>query len=490
MSDFGAQQEIVDFLIAQDGGPCQVVTTHISIVVLGVARAYKIKRPVHFPYLDFSTPDLRYEMCACEIRLNRLYAPELYLGAHRLTRESDGCLGFDGAGALVDSVVMMRRFADDLLFDRMAREGRLTREMIEGLARRIAQFHDAASPDFARGGARALAKSLDHAIEALRQTSLAPMAEVDALAEKLSGALATNTDLIEARRRAGAVRLCHGDLTLRNICLYEGAPTPFDCLEFSDDIATIDVLYDLAFLLMDLWRANARDFANIAFNRYLDVRDESDGLPLLPFFQSFRATIRAHVEASQGHRDIAQGYLTLAQRLLTPPRARLIAIGGFSGSGKSSVAAALAPRLGVAPGARILNSDRIRKQMFNVSPTARLPASAYASDVSEKVYRQLFDVARQTLARGWPVIADAVFDRPEDRAAIEACARQLDAPFQGLWLDADFDRRAARVDRRVDDVSDATRDVLSRQMAKQTGVIDWRRLDATRDVSALISEVD
>jgi hypothetical protein len=241
---------------------------------------------------------------------------------------------------------------------------------------------------------------------------------------------------------------------------------------------------------MDLWRAEAQDLANLAFNRYLDVRNEADGLSLLPLFQSFRATIRAHVEASQGHRDIAQGYLTLALTLLTPPRARLIAIGGFSGSGKSSVAAALAPGLGAAPGARILNSDRIRKQMFNVAPTARLPASAYASDVSEKVYRQLFDAARETLTRGWPVIADAVFDRPEDRAAIEACARQLDAPFQGLWLDVDFDRRAARVDQRVDDVSDATRDVLSRQMAKQTGVIDWRRLDATQDVSTLVAEID
>lgn len=490
MSGFGAQQEIVDFLVAQDGGPCEIITTHISIVVLGASCACKIKRAVCFPYLDFSTPELRHQMCERELRLNRHYAPELYLDVRRITREKDGRLALNGAGAPVESVVVMRRFADDMLFDRMAQDGRLTRDMIDSLARRIARFHHAASPDFMRGGARALGESLDRAIEALRQTGLAPTAEVDALAEKLSGALASHRELIEIRRRAGAVRLCHGDLTLRNICLYEDTPTPFDCLEFSDDIATIDVLYDLAFLLMDLWRAEAQDLANLALNRYLDVRDESDGLPLLPFFQSFRATIRAHVEASQGHRDIAQGYLTLAQTLLTPPRARLIAIGGFSGSGKSSVAAALAPRLGVAPGARILNSDRIRKQMFNVPPTARLPASAYAGDVSEKVYRQLFDAARETLTRGWPVIADAVFDRPEDRAAIEACARQLNAPFQGLWLDADFDRRAARVDRRVDDVSDATRDVLSRQMAKQTGVIDWRRLDATRDVSALVAEID
>lgn len=488
MSDFGAQQEIVDFLIARDGGPCEIVTTHISIVALGATRAYKIKRPVCFPYLDFSTPERRFEMCRREIALNRLYAPEIYLGVRRITRERDASLSFDGAGALVDSVVLMHRFADDMLFDRMGREGRLAPAMIEELARRIAQFHDAASPDFVRGGAAALCDSLDRAIEALRQTGLASKAEVDVLATKLSGALALHGDTIEARRRAGAVRLCHGDLTLRNICLFEGAPTPFDCLEFSDDIATIDVLYDLAFLLMDLWRAGAAAFANIAFNRYLDARDETSGLGLLPFYQSFRATIRAHVEASQGHRDIARDYLSLAQRLLAPPRPALIAIGGLSGSGKSSLAAALGPRLGVAPGARILNSDRIRKQIFNVAPTARLPASAYAGDVSEKVYRQLFQATRWTLAQGWPAIADAVFDRPADRQAIEACARQFDVPFQGVWLDADFDQRAARVDRRINDVSDATRDVLALQMEKQTGGIDWRRFDSTREVSALVAE--
>lgn len=489
MTDFGVQQELVEFLIVQDGGPCEIVTTHISILVLGAVRAYKIKRPVCFPYLDFTTPESRFEMCLREVALNRLYAPDLYLGVRRIARERDDHLAFDGDGALVDGVVVMRRFSDDMLFDRMAREHRLTQDMIERLARRIARFHDAAAPNYVRGGAGALRQSLDGAIESLRLSGLAPAAPIAALAGKLTRVFESNQDLMESRRRAGAVRLCHGDLTLRNICLYEGAPTPFDCLEFSDDIATIDVLYDLAFLLMDLWQADAVDFANITLNRYLDARDETNGLALLPFFQSFRASIRAHVEAHQGHEETAQKYLTLAQSLLAVPRPSLIAIGGFSGSGKSSLAAALGPRLGVAPGARILNSDRIRKQMFEVSPTARLPAAAYAGEVSGKVYRQLFDMAQRTLAQGWPVIVDAVLDRPADRKAIETIARQLDVPFQGVWLDADLDLRAGRVDRRVNDVSDATRDVLSIQMEHETGAIEWRRLDATRDVSALAAEI-
>ena len=182
-------------------------------------------------------------------------------------------------------------------------------------------------------------------------------------------------------------------------------------------------------------------------------------------------------------------HLTQAQTLLTAPHPCLIAIGGLSGSGKSSVAAALAPRIGAAPGARVFNSDRIRKQMFNVAPTALLPAEAYASATSEKVYRHLFDMTQKTLAQGWPVVVDAVFDRPADRQMIEEIAQQLDVPFQGVWLDADFDQRAARVERRVNDVSDATRDVLKMQMEKDTGVIGWRRLDATQDASTLAAEI-
>lgn len=489
MSDVGAQKELVDFLILKEGGPCDIVTTHISIVVLGAERAYKLKKPVRFPYLDFSTPELRLEMCRREVVLNRLYAPELYLGVSRITRECDNTLAFNGAGVLVDGVVEMRRFPDAMLFDRMAREGRLTRGMIERLAHRIASYHDAAPPDYQRGGALALRRSLDLAIEALHLSGLAPPTEISAIARKLTESFVSNHALMESRRQAGAVRLCHGDLTLRNICLYADTPTPFDCLEFSEDVATIDVLYDLSFLLMDLWRSDARSFANVAFNRYLDLRDETDGLTLLPFFQSFRAIIRAHVEASQGHHEAARNYMKLAQSLLAPPTPHLVAIGGFSGSGKSSLAAVLAPRLGVAPGARILNTDRIRKRMFNVAPTARLPSAAYAPEISERVYERLFDAARQTLARGWPTLVDAVFDRPEDRQNIELLANKLDAPFQGLWLDAGFDLRAARVDQRINDVSDATRDVLAIQMEKQTGDIGWRRLDATRDALALAAEI-
>lgn len=485
----GAMREIVDFVAALEGDAVDVIETHISVVILGKDRACKIKRSVRFPYLDFSTPARRLEMCEREVALNRLYAPRLYLGVHRIVRDARGALALDADGELVDAFVVMRRFPDAALFDAMARNGQLSRDMIDRLARRIAQFHEAAEPDFTRGGVAAMGDSLDRAIAALRICGLTTADETEALADRLRDALAAGATLLERRRRQGAVRLCHGDLTLQNICLFEGVPTPFDCLEFSQDIATIDVLYDLAFLLMDLWRAGARDLANVAFNRYLDVRDESDGLPLLPFFIAFRATIRAHVEASQDHRAMARDYFDLAAGLLAPYSPCIIAIGGLSGAGKSTLSAALAPCIGAPPGARILNSDRIRKEMFGVAATERLPAEAYAPAVSGKVYRTLFDSAAALAARGWPVIVDAVFDRIQDRAEIAQLASRAQSPFLGLWLDADLSRREARVVRRVDDPSDATVSILREQMKKDTGEITWRRLPADADVDTLVGKV-
>lgn len=484
------QAEVVAFLV-QHLGATKTVTTHISTVLLGSERVYKVKRAVRLPYLDFSTPQLRLAMCQREVALNRRFAPSLYLGLRRVTREADGSLALDGAGAFVEALVEMRRFPDDALFDHMAREGRLTKEMIESLARRVANVHNAAVPDITRGGAAAMRAIVGGMAASLREAAPAPMMEIDAHLDDLRRGLDEKAPLIEARRIQGKVRACHGDLNLRNVCLFEGEPTPFDCIEFSDDISTIDTLYDLAFLLMDLWRIGLDDLANRALNRYLDARVESeeDGLPLLPLFMSLRATIRAHVEASQGRMDVARRYFDLSRALLAPARGAIIAIGGLSGSGKSSVAAALAPRLPPAPGARVFNSDRLRKRMFRAAPTDRLPPEAYRGDVSEKVYREMFDAAERAAKTGWPVVADAVFDRPADRAAIETAARMAGAPFLGVWLDLDLSQRLARVKERVNDVSDATRDVLQAQMAKETGEIAWLRVDAGREPQEIVDEI-
>ncbi len=486
--EIDAQEETLRFLASLDGGG-ETVATHISRVVLGKTRAFKLKRAVALPYLDFSTPQKRLAMCEREVALNRRTAPTLYLSARRVTREAGDGLALDGAGELVDATVEMRRFDADALLDSLAAKGELTPQIVEPLARNIAGFHAEAAVIRDIGGSDAMRRVVLLNEKSLCDFPPAAQGEIEAHEARLRALLQKHAALLDARHAQGKTRLCHGDLTLRNICILDGAPTPFDCLEFSDELASIDVLYDLAFLLMDLWRIGQGGLANLALNRYLDWRDESDGLPLLPLFMSLRATIRAHIGVAQHNAAEARRYFDLARVLAKDNAPCVIAIGGFSGAGKSSVAAALAPLIGAAPGARALGSDRLRKKLHGAEPTQRLPQKAYAREVSARVYAEMIDEAKRVARAGWPVVVDAVFDRPESRAESERIAREAGAPFFGFWLDVDLAARLARVETRRDDPSDATRDVLLAQMRGETGVIGWRRIDAARGLKAIVAEI-
>jgi predicted kinase len=280
------------------------------------------------------------------------------------------------------------------------------------------------------------------------------------------------------------VRRGHGDLHLRNVCLFEGRPILFDCLEFSDELASVDVLYDLAFLLMDLEHRGLSDFANLVLNRYLDLTGEDDGLAALPLFLSLRAAIRAHVTASAMERAAqpaakpgmaaeARSYLDLSALSLRSGSPRLVAIGGLSGTGKSTLAAGLAPFLG----ARVLRSDVIRKRLFEVVPEIQLPASAYTSQVSRRVYRTLRRKAAEVLDAGYSVIVDAVSLKPEERRSFQAVAEAAGVPFAGFWLAASPKTMDRRLRARRHDASDASPEVLAQQLGHDPGPIDWVRID-------------
>lgn len=466
------------------------IETHISIIVLVGDRAFKLKRAVRLPYADFSTAERRLAACRQEVELNRRTAPMLYRAVRRITREDDGRLAFEGLGALVDAVVEMTRFDEDTLFDRMAARDALTPPLLTELARVIARFHNLAATDHTRGGFANMASVLDINDRAFAMTHLFAPKTVAAFNTACRAALDRHAPLLDARERAGKVRHCHGDLHLRNICLVAGAPTLFDCIEFDKAMATVDILYDLAFLIMDLWHRGLRRAANIVLNRYLDEQDESDGLRLVPFFMAVRAAVRAHVTATQaddakGARGQqlareAQAYFDLALDLLASVTPRLVAIGGLSGSGKSTIAAAIADRIGPPPGARILASDRIRKRLHGVSAETRLRSGAYRPEVSENVYGLLADGARTIAGNGHAVIADAVFDRPTDRARIAQSAADARVPFTGLWLEAPPEALLERVGARRSDASDATADVVHAQLRSDHGAVEWLRI-STRD---------
>jgi uncharacterized protein len=488
----GDQRDIIDFLSKPSsyGAAIErvdVIETHASLVFLAGDRAYKLKRAVKYPYLDFSTAALRRAACEAELALNRRTAPDLYLEVRALTRTANDGIGFGTEGRAVDWVVVMRRFDQAALFDELAKTGRLNASMMTDLADRIADFHQLAEPCPDHGGAAALAAVAEtnhNCLVAARQAGFAPDRIVE-IRERSLERLAAVGALLDRRRAAGKVRRCHGDLHLRNVCLFEGRPTLFDCLEFSDDLASVDVLYDLAFLLMDLEHRGLADFANLVLNRYLDVTDEDDGLAAMPLFLSSRAAIRAHVTAAATERAAhsgakpemaaeARSYLDLSSLLLRPRSPRLVAIGGLSGSGKSTLAAALAPSLG----ARVLLSDVIRKRLFEVAPETRLPTSAYTLQVSRRVYQLLRRKAEDALAAGYSVIIDAVSLKPAERRSFLAVAKTAGVPFTGLWLVAPASMMDRRLRARRRDASDASPEVLVQQLRQDPGVVDWVRIDA------------
>jgi hypothetical protein len=468
------------------------VETHVSEIFLAGKRAYKLKRAVKFPYLDFSTPGKRRAACEAEVSINRRTAPGIYRGVIPVTRGADGALRLNGAGAPVDWLVEMTRFDEDTLFDRLARQGALDRHVMEELAEAVARLHEEAERSAGDGGADDIVALIES--NARSFTECPPGVFDGAKVERLEGearrALESRRPLLQARRAEGRVRRCHGDLHLRNIFLLEGRPTLFDAIEFSEALATIDVLYDLSFLLMDLDHRDLRQLANVTLNRYLDITGDVDGLAALPLFLSLRAAIRAHVEAAAvggawrdeetaGRVAGARAYLDRALVYLSPPPPRLIAIAGLSGSGKSRLARELAPFVGPAPGARVVRSDIARKRLAGVSALTRLGPEGYTPAMTRRTYEAVYRQAQRGLEAGHAVIADAVFARPAQRQAIAAAAARAGVPFDGVWLEAPAPVMECRIGGRRRDASDATPEVLRRQLGYGVGKLTWARLDTS-----------
>ncbi len=491
------QSEAVAFLqdpATHGGQPVERFDTHGAMVFLAGPLAYKIKRAVTFPYMDFSTLEQRQWACEREIAFNRRTAPSLYLRTVAITRARGGGLVLGGDGEPVEWAVVMRRFDQADLFDQMAQEGKLTDALMTELADAVARFHMTAEPVPAGapsgGGSEGLRWVIEETLdEFAERPDLFPTGEIEVLRGRAGAQLSRTAALLDRRLAEGFVRRCHGDLHLRNICLIDKAPTLFDCIEFNDKLACIDVFYDLAFLLMDLEHRGLRPLANLVFNRYLPLTGDYAGPGALALFLAARALVRAKVSASAeatqdeaGRRETlraeALSYLREGAAYLVAAPPRLIAIGGLSGTGKTTLARALAPSLGAAPGAAHLRSDVIRKELWGVGERDRLPATAYEAKANDDVYAAILDRADTLLAGGQAVIADAVYARPEERDALEALARKRSVPFQGLWLSADSDTLVARVEGRTVDASDATPAVVRRQLDYETGPITWQCLNA------------
>ncbi len=487
-----AQRDVIAFLAspaAHDGAPVERVSTHISHIFLAGDRAFKLKRALKYEFADFSTVELRRKACENELSANRRAAPDMYLGVRAIYAD-DGAPTWTpvGAprGAPMDWVVEMARFATEDQFDRLLTADRLDGAAILALADRLFELHEGASKWTMREGARDPTANAAALVADLRLGALndARAGDIDAWGARAAAAFAANAELIHARLKAGRVRRCHGDLHLANICLFRGEVTPFDAIEFDDEVATIDVLYDLAFAVMDLLHFGRADFANGLLNRYLARGGDYGGLAALPAFASMRAAVRAMALGLAARDDAATAragaYLDLALSLPEPPPApRVIAIGGLSGSGKSTLAREVAPHLGTAWGAVTISSDTTRKRLFGVAPETRLGADAYRPEASAMTYEQMIADAGAALRAGQSVVLDATYTNESARAAARALADQCGAAFDGVWLAASEDVLRARVAARSGDASDATIDVLGAQLAAFEGPPpDWRTIDA------------
>jgi aminoglycoside phosphotransferase family enzyme/predicted kinase len=424
-----------------EGSPPRLVETAISWVLLGRELAHKIKKPVRLPFLDFTSLAERQRLCAEELRINRRFAPDLYLEVVEIRGGAQGP-SFDAAGPLLDVAVRMRRFPDGALWSERIAAGTLAATDIDAFARRLAALHEdapraPADTQFGSDAAHALvARRSIAAIEAWLRARAEPVGEWPALRAWLESERARLAPHWPMRLESGKVRECHGDLHLGNVLELAGTPTAFDAVEFDPALRWIDPLDDVAFLAMDLLAHGRRDLAFRLIDGYLEASGDHDGLPALRFFLVARALVRAQVGALCEARGIAVhgacsalDYLRVAASLARGADARLAITHGLPGSGKSFISAQLVE----AAGAIRARADVERKRLFGLGPLEpsreRVRDGIYGPDATRRTYARLHEIAQTALAAGWPTIVDAAFLRRDERAQFAALAAAAAAPF-------------------------------------------------------------
>ena len=421
----------------------RLVETHISWVLLTDTLAYKLKKPVRLPFLDFTTLAARRHFCEEELRLNRRLAPSIYIDVAEV-RESPEGPRFGGVGRVLDVAVRMRRFPDGALWSEMLAAGTLAAHHIDAMAQRLSDFHRdvaVAPPGTTFGSAdvhRRTTRGLIDGIEACDGDGASRSVDVEwpTLRAWLSGQCQTLASLWEERRRSGRVRECHGDLHLANVLQLAGAATAFDGIEFNDELRWIDVLDDISFLAMDLLAHGQPSLAFRFVNAYLEASGDYDGLPALRFYMVCRALVRAQVTAIRERQAVQPAascgtadYLALASALSISADGRLAIMHGLPGSGKSFVS----QRVLEGVGAIRVRSDVERKRLFGLgalqSSRDRVAGGIYDKATTERTYARLHAVAHVALGAGWPVVVDAAFLGRSERAAFAALAASLAVPF-------------------------------------------------------------
>ncbi len=461
----------------------ELIETHISWVVLTGDFVYKIKKPVDFGFLDFSTLEKRKEFCEKELQLNRRLAPDIYLEVVSISGTADkpeisvGC----NEEEAFEYAVKMKQFPQSLQLDNKLAAGDLGVEHIDALARMVADFHQSTSisnDSMSYGNKDKVYKPIKENFELISQSlkTTAYDDRLDSIQKWSHSEFAKLEPVFEQRKNDGFVRECHGDMHLRNLVWFNDKPVAFDCIEFNPDLRWIDVISEIAFLIMDLQDRMQDHLANRFLNNYLEITGDYSGLKVLSFYLCYRAMVRAKVDALRiGQLDKSIGtlqdefkefesYLDLANSYTKPPTPALIIMRGLSASGKSTVSQQLLEKLG----AIRIRSDIERKRLFGRKLEDKasndIDKGIYSARASEQTYVKLLDLASEIITAGFTVIIDAAFLKHQQRKPFQALASRLAVPYTIVEVTAPIEVLRKRIIERKNDVSDADLSVLNNQI--------------------------
>lgn len=455
--------------------PIQLIQTHVSYVLLTGDYVYKVKKPVNFGFLDYSSLQKRQHFCQEELRLNQRGAAEIYLEVLPIIQSGDQ-FQLAETGEPVEYTVKMRQFPQSALFTELYDRGELTEELLERLAKVLAEFHtQSVSNEYIRqfGWVSQIRQAIDENYEQTEKYIGGPQTqqqfdETKAYTDQL---FVEQAALFQSRIDHNWIRECHGDVHLRNIALWQDRILLFDCIEFNEPFRFVDVMFDVAYIVMDLDARERQDLSNRFLNAYVEQIGDWEGLQVLPLYLSRQSYVRAKVTSfllddpavpesvKQEATETAKRYYRLAWEYTRPRQGRLMLMAGLSGSGKSTTARLLASQTG----AIHLRSDAVRKHMAGVPLHERGGADLYTEEMNQKTYDRLLELGISLAQQGYAVILDAKYDRQALRQAAIAQAQAHQLPIQIFYCTAPIQVLQERLEQRQSDVSDATAKILSNQ---------------------------
>ncbi|MEM6838957.1 MAG: AAA family ATPase [Cyanobacteria bacterium P01_C01_bin.120] len=484
--------------------PIQLMQTHVSYVLLTGEFAYKVKKPVDFGFLNYSTLEKRQHFCAEELRLNQRAADSLYLDVLPIGQAGDR-FQLGDADNVVEYVVKMRQFPQSALLSQMFEQGDLTAALLQQLAEAIADFHlTAKTNDYIRafGTVENVRQSIDENYDQTAGFIGGPQTQqqFDETKAYTDQFFATQQGLLQQRLEQDKIRACHGDLHLNNICYWQNQLLLFDCIEFNEPFRFVDVMFDIAYIIMDLTVAERQDLAASFLSHYVECTGDWEGLQVLPLYVSRQSYVRAKVTSfllgdpsidaavKQAASAKAAKYYTLAWSYVQPQTGRLLMMCGLSGAGKSTVAQELSRQLG----AIYLRSDAVRKHLAGVPLRDRGDDSLYTPEMNQKTYERLTELGGLLASQGYTVILDAKFDREATRQLAIAQAQTLNLPLTIVHCQAAPEVLAQRVRDRQGDIADATVAVLAQQTLEPFTAAESpyvKSIDTTQALTAQLATI-